>query len=121
MATQKTPQSWVSALEEPLRHIGEALRRIVLDADPELNESIKWGNPVYEKEGKVCYLAATKTYVSLGFFNGASLSDPDQLIEGTGHRMRHVKVRHAGEIRSRQFTAWVKEAVALNLDASGPE
>lgn len=85
-----------------------------MEADPELKESIKWGNPVYEKEGLVCYLAATKSYVSLGFFNGASLSDPDQLIEGTGKKMRHVKVRNLDEVRSRHFTAWVKEAVALN-------
>ena len=114
MTTQKTPESWVSALEEPLRQIAEALRRLILHADPELKESIKWGNPVYQKGGLVCYLAATKAYVSLGFFNGASLSDPDQLIEGTGKKMRHVKCRHVGEVCSRQFTAWVKEAVPLN-------
>lgn len=121
MTTEKTPESWVAALEEPLRQIGQALRRLILEADPELKESIKWGNPVYEKEEKVCYLAATKAYVSLGFFNGASLSDPDQLLEGTGKRMRHVKARHVGNIRSRQFTAWVKEAVALNPEVSGPK
>lgn len=121
MTTQKTPESWVAALEEPLRQIGEALRRLILRADPELKESIKWGNPVYEKKEKVCYLAATRAYVSLGFFSGAGLSDPDQLIEGTGKKMRHVKVRHVDDIHSQQFTAWVKEAVALNHKASGPK
>lgn len=115
MAIRKTPESWVLALEEPLRQAGEELRRLILKADPELKESIKWGNPVYEKGGLVCYLAAAKIYVSLGFFNGASLSDPDQLIEGTGKKMRHIKVRHVDEVMSHQFTAWVKEAVALNL------
>jgi len=114
MTTEKTPESWMRALEEPLIQVGQALRGLILEADPELKESIKWGNPVYEKAGKVCYLAATKAYVSLGFFNGAMLLDPDQLIEGTGKKMRHIKVRHLGDIRHRQFTAWVKEAVALN-------
>lgn len=121
MTTQKTPESWVSALDEPLRQIGGSLRRLILHADPELKESIKWGNPVYEKEGKVCYLAAAKAYVSLGFFKGASLSDPDQRMEGTGTKMRHVKVRHVGDIRSRRFTAWVKEAVALEYPSVGTE
>jgi hypothetical protein len=118
MTSEKTPESWVAALDEPLRQIGEALRRLILAADPELKESIKWGNPVYEKQGFVCYLAATKAYVSLGFFNGAGLSDPNQVIEGTGEKMRHVKVRHVGEVPSHQLTAWVQEAVALNLGRS---
>ena len=77
-------------------------------------ESIKWGNPVYEKEGKVYYLAATKAYVSLGFFKGAGLSDPNQVTVGTGKNLRHVKIRHGGAIRRHQLTAWVQEAVALN-------
>jgi hypothetical protein len=111
----------VAALEEPLAQIAEALRRLILAADPELKESIKWGNPVYEKQGFVCYLAATKAYISLGFFNGAGLSDPNQVIEGTGKKMRHVKVRHVDDIRNRQFTAWAREAVTLNPDVSGPK
>jgi hypothetical protein len=42
-------------------------------------------------------------------------------MEGTGKKMRHVKARHVGNARNRQFTAWVKEAVALNPDVSGPK
>jgi hypothetical protein len=32
-------------------------------------------------------------YVNLGFFFGASVTDPLGLLEGTGKRMRHVKLR----------------------------
>jgi hypothetical protein len=33
------------------------------------------------------------SHVNVGFFQGASLRDPARLLEGTGQRMRHVKLR----------------------------
>lgn len=39
------------------------------------------------------YVNAFKDHVNVGFFLGATLSDPDGLLEGTGRFMRHVKVR----------------------------
>jgi hypothetical protein len=75
MSTKKTVESWMAALEPPVREMAEAPRRLVLDAGPDLSESIKRGNPVYEKNGKVCHLAATGAYVALGSFDGVPLSD----------------------------------------------
>ena len=81
MVAKKTTETRLASLEPPLLPIAESLRQLILDADPELSESIKWGNPTFERGGKVCYLAATKAYVSLGFFNGAALTDPKQAME----------------------------------------
>ena len=47
MSTKKTVESWMAALEPPVREMAEAPRRLVLDAGPDLSESIKRGNPVY--------------------------------------------------------------------------
>ena len=114
MAAKKTVDLWMSELDANLLPIAEALRILVLDAEPGLKESIKWGNPVYEKNGRVCYLATNKDYVTLGLFNGALLQDPDGLIEGTGAKMRHVKVRKMDDIQPDLFTRWIRESVALN-------
>ncbi len=114
MALEKTVDSWMSRLEPDQRPIAEALRNLVVEAEPDLSEAIKWGNPTYEKQGRVCYLAATKSYVSLGFFNGAGLTDPQGRIEGTGRKMRHVEVRALSDIDQHQFAAWIREAVAFN-------
>ena len=38
------------------------------------------------------YVNAFKAHVNVGFFRGADLPDPDQLLEGTGKFMRHVKL-----------------------------
>ena len=114
MAKQKTTSAWMVSLEPTLREIAEALVQCLMDADPELNDSIKWGNPVYEKQGMVCYLAATKSYVSLGFFKGTALADSEGFLEGTGKKMCHVKVRNLSDIRSELLTNMVREAVTLN-------
>ncbi len=62
----------------------------------------------------MCYLAATQSYVTLGFFNGAGLTDRHGRIEGTGKKMRHVKVRALSDIDQQQFAAWIREAMAFN-------
>ena len=39
------------------------------------------------------YVGVFKAHVDVGFFQGAALADPAGLLEGTGRRMRHVKIR----------------------------
>jgi hypothetical protein len=41
------------------------------------------------------YVNTFKAHVNVGFFHGAALEDPAGLLEGSGKRMRHVKL-HAG-------------------------
>jgi hypothetical protein len=38
------------------------------------------------------YVNAFKAHVNVGFFRGADLDDPRELLEGTGRSMRHVKL-----------------------------
>ncbi len=39
------------------------------------------------------YVNVFTSHVNVGFFQGASLSDPESLLQGTGKFMRHVKLR----------------------------
>ena len=39
------------------------------------------------------YVGAFKSHANIGFFQGASLTDPAGLLLGSGKRMRHVKLR----------------------------
>jgi len=38
------------------------------------------------------YVNAFTSHVNVGFFQGAELDDPDDLLEGSGKHMRHVKL-----------------------------
>ncbi|MBL9124381.1 MAG: DUF1801 domain-containing protein [Planctomycetaceae bacterium] len=44
------------------------------------------------------YVDAFTNHVNVGFFRGAELADPARLLQGTGKRMRHVKLRPEAEI-----------------------
>jgi hypothetical protein len=44
------------------------------------------------------YVAAFTAHVNVGFFFGALLKDPARLLEGTGKRGRHVKLRPGREV-----------------------
>jgi len=39
------------------------------------------------------YVNVFTAHVNVGFFHGASLPDPARLLQGSGKRMRHVKLR----------------------------
>lgn len=43
------------------------------------------------------YVNAFRSHVNVGFFNGAKLPDPFELLQGEGKRMRHVKIE-PGEV-----------------------
>ena len=117
MARSKNVDSWIAELDPLHREISVKLRDLILHTEPSLKETIKWGHPIYEKDGNVCYLACNDRYVTLGFFNGAALNDPQKLIEGTGVKMRHVKLWTMADIQDALITTWVKQATALNQQA----
>lgn len=56
------------------------------------------------------YVNAFTAHVNVGFFLGAWLDDPARLLEGTGKRMRHVKIRPGQQPDSAALTALVETA-----------
>lgn len=56
------------------------LRKLVLEADPEITEEWKWGTGVWTHKGLVCSAGIFKDHVKINFFKGASLKDPKRLF-----------------------------------------
>ncbi|GHE72472.1 hypothetical protein GCM10011340_31000 [Roseivirga thermotolerans] len=84
-----------------------------------LEETIKWGAPVYTFKGKnIVGLGAFKSYVGLWFFQGALLKDKEQKLvnaqEGKTQAMRQWRFNSLSEIEANSslITDYVKEAVA---------
>jgi hypothetical protein len=44
------------------------------------------------------YVNVFATHVNVGFFYGSALEDPVGLLEGSGKRMRHVKLKAGAEV-----------------------
>ncbi len=90
------------------------IRKELLGASPELTESIKWGRPAYEANGRVCYFVANASHITLGFFRGKELQRLDRRLEGSGMKMAHLKIHSLEGANPRVIRTLVKAAVALN-------
>ena len=60
----------------------------------------------------VCAIAPQRTYVNLMFANGATLPDPEGLLEGSGKRARHVKLHTLEQVDAPEVRALLDTAVA---------
>ncbi|HJU26741.1 MAG TPA: DUF1801 domain-containing protein [Rhodanobacteraceae bacterium] len=48
--------------------------------------------------------------MNVGFFYGAALADPAGLLEGTGKRMRHVKLRWSQPVNTEALRVLIRSA-----------
>ena len=96
------------------RAIIRALRGFVRKAAPKLEESVKWSNGCWLKDGgPIAYVYSDTGFVQFGFLRGSALRDPKRLLEGSGAFVRHVKVRAVGDIDPKPFKALLGQAVRL--------
>ncbi len=109
-------------VDEFIRGVGEwndelvQLRKIL--ASTQLEETVKWGGPVYTYNGKnVVGLGSFKSYFGLWFFQGALLKDYKQRLvncqEGRTKAMRQWRMNSKKDIDPRTIKAYVTEAIEL--------
>lgn len=107
---------------------GETLawvRRLIHDADPEIEEEWKWakasspGTPVWSHDGGVCTGESYKQVVKLTFFRGASLPDPQNLFNSSleGNTRRAIDIREGEKLNEAAFKELIRSAVAANSAA----
>jgi hypothetical protein len=58
------------------------------------------------------YVNVFRAHANVGFFYGAELEDPTGLLEGSGKRMRHVKVKPGVDLDSAALDALIGTAYA---------
>jgi hypothetical protein len=79
---------------DPLRALVEPWFARARNSGADVTEILHDGNPTLcVGTAAFAHVAAFTTHAAVGFFHGASLDDPAGLLEGSGRRMRHVKLR----------------------------
>jgi hypothetical protein len=111
----------IGFLEAYDRHIADlalALREIVLEEVPEAAESIYqvytvaiWFGFSEKMNDMFCYITTSSRHINLGFPRGASLPDPNRVLEGEGKAMRHVKFRELGDLERPFVRRYIRAAV----------
>lgn len=85
--------AWFQAAD-PLRDLVRPWFETLRALGPEHREILHDGAPTAcLGEAAFAYTAGFTAHAAVGFFHGADLPDPAGLLEGSGKRMRHVKLR----------------------------
>ena len=96
-----------------------ALRALLADAFPEAVEQVDFGNRLLAVGKSMAMRDLTfaiiphSAHVNLQLADGVDLPNPDRLIEGTGKRIRHVKVRSVEAAAAPALRAIVDAQVGL--------
>ncbi len=102
---------WLNSKPDELRSIAREWFAEMRECGDDIRELMHDGCPVAcVNDAAFGYVNTFKSHVNVGFFNGAALRDPAGLLEGTGKRMRHVKLKPGCYIDSSSLTALIHDA-----------
>ncbi len=85
---------------EVMRKCGDEVREVLHDGCP----TACLGDAAFG------YVNVFTSHVNVGFFQGVALPDPARLLQGTGKRMRHVKLRPGTDIDAVSLSRLIEAA-----------
>lgn len=104
--------------DKTTRDLALALRAVLLDEIAPCFENIydaysavAIGYGPSEKLGDgIFHIAVYTKGANLGFNDGATLDDPKGILEGTGNRIRHIKIRKPEDLERPELRAYIRRA-----------
>lgn len=95
----------------------KAAHRFLVEIDPNVvivprpgEKSLSYGVGVRKNSEAYCYLIPFKEHVNFGFFYGTEI-DSDGILEGTGAKMRHIKIRNLADLENPKLKRLVQKAI----------
>ena len=86
----------------------EILRDLIHSSVSDVKEEIKWGFPVFAKKEDFTYLRFSKKHITLGFYNIDKIEDPDNVLEGSGNTLKHIKIKNKTDFDEKLVSKWLK-------------
>ena len=78
---------------------------------PRLGEkSLAYGVGVKKMSEAYCYLIPFKDYLNFGFYHGTEI-DTDGILEGTGAKIRHIKIHSLADLNNPKLKKLVLRAI----------
>jgi hypothetical protein len=110
---------WLHAQRDDLRPFVEEWFARMRRCSNDVRELMHDGCPTAcVEDAAFGYVNAFTNHVNVGFFYGAILKDPARLLEGTGKRMRHVKLRPGRDIHTEALANLIAGGVHRHPSAS---
>ena len=113
----KNPEvdAYMQELDNPLKHVWEEIREIILAVDPKMQEDIKWSAPNFFCEGNLATFGPrAKAHANLMFHKGALIDDPEGVLEGGAREVRTFRAASSEELSGKRaglekvVQSWIK-------------
>ena len=98
MSPNAEVDAWFAAREHPLTDAMQLARRLILESDPGVTESIKWKTPTFAYRGNIVSFNPAKNLVSLLFHRGAEIPGDFPRLEGDGRLVRTMRFGDVAEV-----------------------
>ncbi len=94
---------WFEDYDNPQKDLVLAVREAVLGTDERIGETIKWKAPTFVYRGNIAsFFPKAKKHVTLMFHTGASLDDPEGVLQGDGDTSRSASVADADDLEAKR-------------------
>lgn len=87
----------VQAISKRLREVIETLHPDCVEVPRPGEPSAAYGVGPKKMSEAYAYIMPYSAHVNLGFFHGAALTDFGDILEGSGKRLRHIKITSVAE------------------------
>jgi Domain of unknown function (DU1801) len=106
-----TVDAWFAKPDGELRRVVHPWFEEMRGCGSDVRELLHDGHPtVCVEDAAFGYVNAFRAHANVGFFFGAELDDPAGLLEGTGKRMRHVKLRCGRQVNAAALSELIAAA-----------
>jgi hypothetical protein len=122
-AKTKDPGEWLELCPDFSKPLAEQLVELILHAEPDLIEAVKWNMLCFSGRKLVCGLSACQKHLGIAFFRGTELPDRAKLFEpgGAGNtNIRSIRLTSLEHFNRRAFQDLLHAAVALDADPAIP-
>ena len=104
-------EAWFAERNNALGTIAQTWFEHMRECGPEVVELVHDGWAVAcVQDLPFAYVGTFTRHVNVGFFAGSALPDPARLLQGTGKRMRHVKLRPGEQANADALKALIQAA-----------
>lgn len=127
-ATRKTAETvttfsgLLGSRTRPVQQLARSLRKLVYEELPDAEERFVSGRAamaLYRSTSDVCWIQPCDDWCNFHFTRGVDLTDKNELLEGTGQSIRHVKVWPGDDLDEVPLREWIRESVVLNAKTIG--
>jgi len=109
---------FLTAYDRTIADLALALREIILEEQPDASETIYrvytvaiWFGFSGKMKDMFCYITTQTRHINLGFPRGATLPDPNRVLEGEGKTMRHIKFKSMSDLERPFVRRYIQAAI----------